>query len=459
MSRKLLSVFLALSILPFASCGKSAGAIRLPEPRPLGNEFELYQPPEKSVVSEESVIEEPDGPLTLRGALALALMRNPGLKAYSWKVRESEAMRLEASLRPNPELGIEVEDAGGTGAKREFDGAIYTIQLSRLIELGGKRGKREKLASLGSEVAGWDYEAQRLRVFTDVTRAFIDLLSAQQKFEFTGELVRLSGELLKTVEKRVDSGKDSPLEKTRAEVTHSNIMIEDQRSARELDLCRRNLSLMWGVADPVFSRAAGDLEHIEPLPPGAEFAAFLKDNPEIARASAEVERQKAALDLEKKGAFPDITVSGGMQRFSETGDNLVVFGISIPFPISNRNQAGKELAGYRLAGAKEIRAAEEARVRSDLTSASSDLSGAYAEAVELRDNVLRGARSVFDASLTSYREGKLDYLHLLDAQRTLFQVRTRYIESLAQYHKAKADLERLIGRPVEDLFQSKSEDE
>ena len=51
--------------------------------------------------------------------------------------------------------------------------------------------------------------------------------------------------------------------------------------------------------------------------------------------------------------------------------------------------------------------------------------------------------------------GKFGYLEVLDAQRTLFEVRSRYLEALARYHKLVADLERLVGRDLLEIVDKK----
>jgi outer membrane protein TolC len=50
-------------------------------------------------------------------------------------------------------------------------------------------------------------------------------------------------------------------------------------------------------------------------------------------------------------------------------------------------------------------------------------------------------------SLTGRTSGLpvLSYLQVLDAQRTFFEIKRQYITALADYHKAKATIERLIG--------------
>ena len=105
----------------------------------------------------------PDNPLNLTQAIELALKQNPDLAVFEWDERIAEARRLQAGLRINPELSFEIEDLRFSdepksittlGNEREIeDGASggleyaeFTISLSQIIELGGKRLKRIQVA-------------------------------------------------------------------------------------------------------------------------------------------------------------------------------------------------------------------------------------------------------------------------------------------------------------------------
>jgi cobalt-zinc-cadmium efflux system outer membrane protein len=48
-------------------------------------------------------------------------------------------------------------------------------------------------------------------------------------------------------------------------------------------------------------------------------------------------------------------------------------------------------------------------------------------------------------SIHLYREGEFSYLDVLDVQRSLFDAKDTYINSLITYHKALTAIERLIG--------------
>jgi cobalt-zinc-cadmium efflux system outer membrane protein len=378
-------------------------------------------------------------------------MHNSELRAFSWDVRVAEAKRLQASLWPNPELEVEVEEAGGAGPRSGFDGAETSVGLSQLIELGNKRSKRTKLALLETELAGWDYEAKRLDVFTEVTKTFSEVLAAQQRLGLTKELLQVSEELVDTVATRVSAGKDSPLEKTKAVVALSDIKIQHQQAVENLKYARKQLVAIWAGKEPKFESVAGELDSLSPVPPVDELKSLIEKNPEIARWSVEIDKNKAALELEKAKAISDVTVSGGVQRFQETDDNTIMFGISIPLPISDKNQAGKLQAKYELVKAREEQRAAYIKVQVELNKAYQAISSAYIEASELKKNVLPGAEGVFEASKTGYTRGKLDYLNVLDAQRTLFEAKARYIDALGSYHNSKADIERLIGKKLDSV--------
>jgi len=404
-------------------------------------------------VPDEYEIDEPNGVLTLRQALALTLMKNPVLKAYSLETRAADARALQAGLRPNPELGIEVEDVGGSGALSGFDSAQTTIQLSQLIELGDKRQKRKTVALLEKDLSGWDYETRRLKVLTEAGKSFIELLAVQERTKLLAELVDVSEQTFKSVTQRVEAGKDSPVEKTKASVALSGVKIEYEQALQELEKTKKVLASFWGIEQPKFSVAQGQLNAISDIPEMNDLQQKLISNPELARWEKEIARDKAALKLENSKAVPDITIGAGVRRFNETDDNAFVFGVSIPLPISDRNQGGRMEAAYNLSKAYEEQRAARIEVTNRFNQIFTELSVSFNKIQELRTSILPGAREVFDASREAYAEGKIDYLNVLDAQRTYFVSQTEYLDALVSYHKAKTDMEGLVGQSI-DVIQT-----
>jgi len=385
-------------------------------------------------------------------------MHNPELKVFSLETRAAGARELQAGLWPNPEIEIEAENVGGTGELSGFDSAETTIQLSQLIELGNKSQKRKKVASFEKELAGLDFQNKKLEIFSEATKAFISVLKAQEKLQLSNELLKLSEESFETVEMKVDAGKDPPVEKNRASVALANIKISHQQAQRNLKYARKQLASFWGQDKPLFKQATGNLDKVEELSELNNLTNQLKTNPEYIRAEAEIKKSQAVLDLEKAKVVGDVSIGAGLKRFNETDDNAFVFGISIPLPISDRNQGAKQEAVYNLAKSREEKKAAWLRLQNELNQTYHEFANSYSQALSLKEEVLPAAIEMFNAATRAYQEGKVDYLNVLDAQRTLFDVKNEYIESLAAYHIAKTDIERFISNQNKTVNFSESEE-
>ena len=119
---------------------------------------QLYAPPvyggsARAIAAASSAKRAAAGaPLTLTDAVRRALAANPRLTAAERDIGIAAGKRLQASAIPNPELSVELDDAFGSGDYRGMRAAETTVQLSQLIELGGKREAR--VAAGAAEVEG-----------------------------------------------------------------------------------------------------------------------------------------------------------------------------------------------------------------------------------------------------------------------------------------------------------------
>jgi len=454
MHLKKFTYYVFILFIGFTSCAAPRLDVGWPEPRPLGKDIQTYHSSQKLTIDTPALIqfEEPTGDLTLRQALSLALMKNPELAAFSFSIRAKEAIALQAGLLPNPEIVVEAENFAGSGAFRRFEGTETTIQLSQLIELAGKPSKKRRVAALERDLAGWDYETKRLDILTNVTKAFIDVLAAQDSLALNQDLIRLAEEIYYSVSEQVKVGKVSPVEETRAKVALASSRIELERAKRRLENVRRGLATMWGSSLATFDRVKGDIQIIPPsIPSYDQIVSLINQNPDLARWSVEMEQRRAAVKLEDAKRIPDLTISGGLRRLNETGDKAFVFALSIPIPIFNRNQGGALEARFRLKRAEQELRNSEMNILATLAESYQKLLSAFTEANVLKNEILPGAQSAFEAIEEGYRQGKFSYLEVLDSQRTLFEAKNNYIQALSAYHKYMADIERLIGAPIESV--------
>ena len=416
------------------------------------DKFQASHGPEKqNQESPKPVFEEPAGEITLLNAFAAALLNHPKLAGYGWEVGAREAQALQANLLPNPEVELEVEEFGGTGSYSGFDSAETTLLFSQLVELGQKRSKRTQVARLDQELAVWDYEAVRIEVFAEVSRAFIRLLAFQERHEMVQQNLELAQNSFDAIKKSVEAGATSPLDLTKARVVVVQEKLELQRNQRELDVVRNDLAASWGSSYVGFDRAKGTLSLLESLPSVEDLSTRITQNPYITRWIVEISKHQAQITYERSKSVPDVKFGLGVRHYNESDDTAAVFGISVPLNIFDRNQGNIRAAQYEFERAQEQKREVELRINTSLTRSFRRLSATHEEATVIADELLPAAHRAYSDIQKAYTEGKLGYLDVLDAQRTLFATQRDYLEVLVQFHDFAVEIESLIGTPLSEV--------
>lgn len=382
--------------------------------------------------------QEPAGPLTLADAMRLALSANPELAASAREVDAREGGIVQAGVLPNPRLSVEVED-------RNKATRTTTVLVSQPIELGGKRGARVEVAERGRDIATAELKAARAAVRADVITAFFGVLAAQERVGIAQSLLELSQRSTTAASRRVIAGKISPVEETKARVAEAGVRVDLAQASSELAVARKRLASLWGNPAPRFERAAGQAELLPSIPSVESLDTRFGESPGVVRAQLELERRKAMVELEKARRIPDVALSLGGKRDEELGRNQAVVGLSIPIPVFNRNQGNLLESLQRRDKAEEELAATQTRLSTELAMAYEQLKSSRLQAESLQRDILPGAQSAFDAASTGFTLGKFSFLEVLDAQRTLFQAKSQYLQALANAHRAAADLDRILG--------------
>ena len=382
-------------------------------------------------------VERPE-PLQLEQAIRYANEHNPTLAAARREVSATEGQVLQGSLRPNPEFNYQADDLSRAGR-------TSTAEVGVPFETGGKREARVRSAGLGREVALADLGSAELRLRSAVIATFFDVLAAQELRATAQESVRLAQRATDIAAKRVAAGKISPVEETRARVAEAGARVTLNQSESELRNSRRRLASLWGNAAPSFTEASGDVEQLPVAPAADLILGRLESAPQLRRAQRELERRKSLVTLEQARSVPDFTVSLGVKRNLELPGEQALVALKVPLPIFNRNQGNLQEALRREDKAAEELQATQTALSATALQALENVNARRRDADLLRQEVLPGARSTYEAATIGFENGKFSFLEVLDAQRTLIAAKSQYLIALANFHRAQAELESLIG--------------
>ncbi|HAP45949.1 MAG TPA: divalent cation transporter, partial [Afipia sp.] len=266
--------------------------------------------------------------ISLPQALQRALAANPRLTAAERDIGIAGGLRIQAGVLPNPDVSFELDNALGSGPYKGLRSAETNLQLSQLVELGGKREARIAAGEAGIGTAVWQRRATRLEVLSEAAIAFITIISAQRRIEIFDEQIESFGTLIPLLEKRVQEGASSPAETLRARVAADLFRVERERAKTQLALARRDLAILMGDSSPHFGKALGRLTNIGQPPPFRDVLQAIEANPQLLRWTAVAAQRNAELLIARLKAIPDPRISAGWRHYQDTNDNAVRLGVS-----------------------------------------------------------------------------------------------------------------------------------
>ena len=393
-----------------------------------------------------SAVAAPHAVLTLPSALELAMHANPELAAAR---REIDALGFDAAQAghfPNPTIDYLREG--------EADNGATTVQLSIPIELGGKRAARRQVANVSLDLGRQALALTRARVRADTVLAYSELYLAGERLRLVQAGAALAAASTATAARRVQAGKLSPVEETRARVAEANVRIELLQAERDQALARQRLAALLPPSAPPFDSVAAPASALPRLPELAGLMVRLEQSPAMAQARLEVLRRTALAQVELARRAPDLTVLVGSKRERSLGErNLgaggdkrqLVLGVSVPLPLFDRNTGAVLAALRRVDRARDDEAAALVKLRLELQQAHARLASALQEIALIDADIVPGAQSAFDAASRGFELGKFSHLEVLDARRTLFQSMQQHVRAVAEAQRAAFDIAVVTG--------------
>lgn len=380
--------------------------------------------------------------LSLSDSLDLALKANPDIAVA---IREREAIdgvKVQAATRPNPFVSTSIQDT------RSATRQIY-LQFNQEIELGNKRSARMEAADAFYSKADAELATKQAEIHANVVLAFYELLVAQERAVLAKSSVEVAESALDAASKRVKAGKSSPVEQTKSAVAAATAKIELVQAMTQLNNSHKRLSALWGDNAPSFERATGEVATIPEVSSLDNLQSLIDNAPSVKLAKLEINARDAMTKIERSRAIPNITISAGVVNNQEVGLNQALLGLSIPIPVFDRNQGNVQEAVSRKFKAEDELVAVKNRIQTNLATQYERLNAARQATLSLHSDILPNAKSAFDAANRGFSLGKFNFLDVLDAQRTLYQAKSQYINALLEAHQSIAEIERALGEVVD----------
>lgn len=381
-------------------------------------------------------------------AVALALWNNPGLQAEMATLGVAHADVIHAGLLSNPQLTLIVP----------FSTRVFESLVQWPFEALWQRPRRVRAARIEEDRVSETLVARALDLVRDVRMAWAEVALAKRRLAIASAAVRERTEIAVITNARFRAGDISELETGTARIDARLAEEQALRFAQEAGTARERLRMLLGFAgtDPEFeidlsNRGIRAVASAAPaIDPSQALDLLIKQaleaRPEVRAAELAIEAAGARAKWERSRI---LTVSAIAKEYGRNGTPRKFEqgpGVLIDLPIFNRNQGNISRAEAEIERALRQSIAVQQRVSAEVREAYVQLAQAR-EAHDLwRTRLLAPIEQDIRQAEAAHKAGDVPYLFVLETARRLTDARLREPEYQASEERARAMLERSIGR-------------
>lgn len=373
----------------------------------------------------------------LQDFLRFAVLNQPQVEAayFDWAAAV-QRVTVERSL-PDPRLTFEADIAD----------VVMTLMPGLMFDLPGpgKLRAAADVATAESQAAYFKFAQALLQAAFNLKRAYYQLYFLERRVAVNRQTFELLGVLEKLARTQNEVGK----------ATLQDVL----RSQIEQERLRTEIANLEDSRNPLIAQFKGalGLDVNAPSPPVPSrfestpvdvsapdlFNRVLAQNPRLRAMEAEIRMADAAIRVAQRGRIPDFTL--GIEADVK------------PSPWMWRPQAGVTLPIWRdkiaaqIAGAQAKRRSAQARLSAEQIMLAIDFAEKAFMVREsernlslLRERLLPRAEESLQVARAGYAASRVDFINLIDAERTLLEFQLAEVEAHTQRELALAELSLLL---------------
>lgn len=401
--------------------------------------------------------------LSLEQLIQGALANNRDLQALRQRLPEAQGSRVQAGLRPNPTIDVNLGNGAIVRNNGYWDGGIG---VSQAFELGGKRSRRIESAQADMKVIEWEIRDRERILRSAVATAYAEALAAERNLANVKQSLELLGQAETVVAARVAQGEAPALDRSLIAVELGRLRADSVLFGNQRSRSHSELRRLAGVRPNEPLTLSTDLEA---MPSGVAdqkeaLRAALEQRPDLHALEQMEKSADASIRLQKALAIPNLTAS---TRFAYTYDFIqrvslspgrsvpitdqcpvLTVGISIDLPWKNRNQGNIQAAVARKENVRLRREYQQAVISEEVSAALQRYQASREATTIFQKQVLEGGRNNLRILRSVYEQGEARILDVINEQRKLNDAQRSYTDLLKEQFLAVVDVERATATEI-----------
>jgi cobalt-zinc-cadmium efflux system outer membrane protein len=444
MSLKLLVVLVLVSFAAFSSEAQESRLARDLAPARIYTNAAAADPSKDQKV------------VALSEIVAEVLASNPEIQAVKRKVESAHARAKQATYLEDPEVNLEAWGVPLNHPLRYRSANPLIIGLRQKLPFFGKLGLKGEMAGQEVRMAEEELRAKEQEIVAKVKSAYADYFMASKSLEIYKELLELVRQTSATAEGLYQVGRVPQQDVIKALLERTELLNKLTWAEKDLTTSRARLNtLLSRPPDSVFGSPGEPALTAVSVESSALERLALEQRPELRGLESSITRSERAVELAQRNQkYPDFMV--GLQYWVAPDQSprhmyapMVTF--TIPFsPWTKRKH------DYEIEEALAERQATRANLAAmkntalfEVREMSAKVEAAMKSVSIYREGLLPQVEQSFQAAVAAYQTGSVNFMTLLDAQRTIRDVRMGYYKALVDYEQSRADLERAVGKELQ----------
>ena len=395
--------------------------------------------------------------------IGIALDNNHDLRVAVTRIAQAEETAVINGAAQYPTLNLTTQWTGsraeaglatgnlGSGYSRI---PMFAFQASYEADLWGKNKYSAESAYALAMASIHFREGVALTLASDITKTYVDYLAESDHVAVAQNNLANARKALDSVRIRMEQGDATQVELLQQETTASNAEATVQVHRLNREKAFDKLAALMGTTPSFLTISATTLKGIEPpdLSPGIP-AQLICRRPDIRRAEATMLSADADIKVARAKMYPDLTFSVSLGRSGYAFSEWLLPQANYASLVGGITQAifsaGKNDATVRQAEAKYEEMVET--YRQAIIQAVHDVEDALAEirlTGEQRKALLKAtghAKQAYEISTFSFDKHAIDFLSLLESQRSLYTTEDAEVTARADLLKASVDLFMALG--------------
>ncbi|WP_244788317.1 efflux transporter outer membrane subunit [Cupriavidus pauculus] len=408
------------------------------------------------------------GDAELDRLISAADSANQDLAAAAARLRQARALVgvAEADLYPQLSVGLDPSRAQTSAAANLLpDGTPVPPQTvlrarafaSYELDLFGRVASSTAAARADGQAAEELFRTVQLALQADVAQAYFALRTLDSEHALLDATIVLRTDALKLLQRRFDAGETTDLDPARAEAELGTARAELAAVERRRATQEHALAVLTGLPPAGFALAPRPLDLAQVAVPAGLPSELLERRPDIAQAERMMASANARIGVAKAAFFPRISLTGLLGVESGDLSNLFKWSSRVWMlgPLAGSAIAAPLFDGGRnsanLAASRAQHEESAARYRQTVLVAFREVEDSLADTRWLSqqaralDAVIAAARRAQRISRSRYEGGAVDYLTVIDADRTVLQAQREASQVAGLRAAATVSLVRSLG--------------